>query len=299
MDMSTIPVLERIRFFPNELLTADDLTTLDANSRALRWLHNSTLHNWGIAYGLDVQGAAGDTSVTVNPGYANDILGREIILSSTYSLPIPAVPGASDGSAVIYYVVANYVDDADEATVEQREATACAPGGAVRLSNDPAILWKTPAQLNNGIDVILGQASIQNCVLSGKISTAGRRNAVAVSNFSVFAADISAADIKWAAWKQGSLNIGFTAAIDTTAAKFQSTPTYMAQIIGPRSLSNPAVVVVDVVSLANESPTGFTLQVALPPLADGVNSSVITDINSGPAVMIKLGWRVTWVGVEG
>lgn len=297
--MSGIPELERIRFFPGELLTADDLTALDGNNRELRWLHNRTLHNWGIGFGLDVLGNRGDTSVTVNPGYAIDVDGREIILSSPVQQPIPAVPGGSSGSAATYYLVANYIDDADEPTEEQRSAVACAPGGAVRLGNDPAILWKTVAQLNSGIDVILGQVAVQNCVLSGAVLTAVRRNAVAASQFSLAAGEIDVQDIQWTAWTQGAVNIGFTAKIDTSAAKFQSTPQYMAQIIGSRSLANPAVVVADFVSIANESPAGFTLQLALPALSGDINPTAITDPVSGPQLMAQLGWRIAWIGVGG
>jgi hypothetical protein len=292
--MNYIPDLERVLFFPGELLTADDLTALDCNNRALRWLHNRTLHNWGIGYGLDVHGSRGDTSVTVNPGYANDIDGREIILSSPLVQPIPAVPGPAS-----YYLVANYVDDADEPAEEQRSATACSPGGAVRLSNAPAILWKTVAQLNSGIDVVLGQASIQNCVLSASVGTAVRRYAGATPKFSVAAGQIAAQDVHWASWKVGTANVGFTAPIDTSAAKFGSAPGYTAQIAGSRSSSSPAVVIADFVSVKDASPTGFTLQVALPDLGSGINTSAITDPTGGPKLMVKLGWVVSWMGVEG
>jgi len=176
--MSGIPQLERIVFYSGELLTADDLTALDDNNRQLRWLHNRSLHNWGIGFGLDVQGSRGDTSVTVNPGYAVDSSGREIILSNPVKQPIPAVSGPAT-----YYLVANYVDDANEPVEEQRSATACSPGGAVRLSNAPAILWKTSNLLILGLDVVLAQVSIQNCVLSQPPSGAARRYATCGSPF--------------------------------------------------------------------------------------------------------------------
>jgi hypothetical protein len=293
--MSDIPLLDRIRFFQGELLTADDLTTLDSNNRELRWLHNRTLHNWGIGHGLDALGKRGDTSVTVNPGYAIDIEGREIILGSPVQLPIPAVPGPST-----YYLVANYIEDANEPAEEQRGATACSPGGAVRLSNDPAILWKTGAQLFFGIDVILGQVSIQNCVLSGNVSGAGRRYATCGSStFSFNAGEVNALDIPWKPWTVGVSNIGFTAAIDTSAAKFRTTPRYMAHIVGSRSLTSPALVVADFVSISNASPAGFTLQVALPAVSGEVNPADITHPVKGPQLMTLLGWRVSWMGVEG
>ncbi len=161
--MSNVPELERLQFYPGQLLTADDLTTLDSNNRRLRWLHNRSLHNWGIGSGFDVTGKRGDTSVTVHPGYAIDDLGREIILADDIEQPIPAVSGPAT-----YYLVAEYLGDSGQTTEEQRDATACYPGGSVRLTNDPAILWKTKAQLKTGTDVILAEVSIQNCVLSAE-----------------------------------------------------------------------------------------------------------------------------------
>lgn len=298
--MSTpIPSLERILYFPRELLTADDLTTADGNSRALRWLHNSTLHDWGIAFGLDVMGKRGATLVTVNPGYANDRLGREIILSAPWQLPIPAVPGGANGAPGTYYLVANYVDDANQSVEQQRQATACGESGAVRLSNDPAILWKTVAQLNWGIDVILAEASIQNCVLSSDVSASVRRYAYALATHTIKAGWFEPVNTSWLAWKPGAINLGFTLAIDTSPAKFRSTPFYTALIIGSRTLPGTGHIVSDFVSLANESPNGFTLQVALPPISDSVNPASLRDPATGPSVITQLGWRVTWMGVEG
>lgn len=296
--MSTVPLLERVRYFPGELLTADDLTVADGNNRELRWLHNRALHDWGIGYGFDVQGERGDTSVQVFPGYATDSLGHELLLSSSVELPIPAVPGASDGSALVYYVVADYVRDADEPTEEQRGATSCGPGGGVRLSNDPAIRWKTATQLQPGIDVILGTVSIRNCVLSAKVSAAGRRSAVPASRFSIFAAGIDASALTWQPWKIGSVNVGFTAAIDTSAARFHSTPTYMAGIVGGRRIPNTDFLILDFVTVARPAPAGFTLQLALPHVSDAVNPVNITDPVKGMQVIRQLGWRIDWTGVE-
>jgi hypothetical protein len=289
--MSGIPQLERIVFYSGELLTADDLTALDDNNRQLRWLHNRSLHNWGIGFGLDVQGSRGDTSVTVNPGYAVDSSGREIILSNPVKQPIPAVSGPAT-----YYLVANYVDDANEPVEEQRSATACSPGGAVRLSNAPAILWKTSNLLILGLDVVLAQVSIQNCVLSQPPSGAARRYATCGSPFFIRAGQLAAKDISWTPWTPAGMKFGFTAPIDTSTAQFQSTPRYMVQITGSRSLAGaPPTVILDLLTITGESPTGFTLQVALPSLP-GVNP--VLDVNGWTSLIGSLGWAVSWMGVE-
>jgi hypothetical protein len=289
--MSGIPQLERIVFYSGELLTADDLTALDDNNRQLRWLHNRSLHNWGIGFGLDVQGSRGDTYVTVNPGYAVDSSGREIILSNPVKQPIPAVSGPAT-----YYLVANYVNDANEPVEEQRSATACSPGGAVRLSNAPAILWKTSNLLIFGLDVVLAQVSIQNCVLSQTPSGAARRYATCGSPFFIRAGQLAAKDISWTPWTPAGMKFGFTAPINTSTAQFQSTPRYMVQITGSRSLAGaPPTVILDLLTITGESPTGFTLQVALPSLP-GVNP--VLDVNGWTSLIGSLGWAVSWMGVE-
>jgi hypothetical protein len=291
--MTTIPAIDRIRYFAGGLLTAADLTDADTNQQNLRWLHNSTLHDWGIGFGLDVSGAKGGTSVTVTPGYANDIFGRELLLTTALTQPIPAIPGPAT-----YYLVANYLTDAAEPVVQQRDGTACSPAGAVRLANAPAILWKTAAQLTTGTDVILAQITIKNCVLSSPPSGAARKSAVPPNLPAPLAGVIRAADLTWRPWSQNNTAIGFTAAIDTTAASFATTPRYQAQITGSRTLSNPAIIVADFVSITNESPTGFTLQLALPPMSGGVNPAQLTDATTGPALLTALNWQIVWLGIE-
>ena len=46
-----IPILERPAFFSGQRLTAADLDTVQTFHRELRWLHNRSLHSWGIAFG--------------------------------------------------------------------------------------------------------------------------------------------------------------------------------------------------------------------------------------------------------
>jgi hypothetical protein len=45
-------------------------------------MHNSNLHDWGVARGLEVRGSIGETQVIVNPGVAIDISGQLVSLSS-------------------------------------------------------------------------------------------------------------------------------------------------------------------------------------------------------------------------
>src|SRR5258708_13370838 len=89
-------LIERMQFFNGQRLFADDLQSLDDFNRQMRWLHNQSLHQPGVGSGYAITGAKGDRQVTIQPGYAIDNLGREIVLTETDIEAVP--PGANDGA---------------------------------------------------------------------------------------------------------------------------------------------------------------------------------------------------------
>ena len=103
MNGNDIPDLERITFFAGQRLLARDLGDMQRVDRELRWLHNRSLHTWGIGLGFGVAGERGDSAVTIAPGYGVDCLGREIILTEPRVKPIPAVAGDSAGKPVEFF----------------------------------------------------------------------------------------------------------------------------------------------------------------------------------------------------
>ena len=138
--MVDIPSLERPSFFDGQRLLAGDLNTTQAFHRELRWLHNRSLHNWGIAFGYAVTGKRKERTVSVQPGYALDCQGRELILAEAREIAVPPVAGNPDGGPVTYYLTASYAEDA-ELTPEMR-AGACEASGAVRRPEQPNIRWQ-------------------------------------------------------------------------------------------------------------------------------------------------------------
>jgi hypothetical protein len=74
------PGLERLRYFPRQLLTADDMRVEQDYFREKQRRHNRFLHGWGVVCGLLVQPnpTAGPLVVTVCPGYALGPCGDEI-----------------------------------------------------------------------------------------------------------------------------------------------------------------------------------------------------------------------------
>lgn len=238
-----IPDLERITFFPGQRLTARDLTELQRAHRELRWLHNRSLHNWGIGVGLTVSGKRGSSAVTVETGYGIDCLGREIILTEPQTMPVPAVAGGPSGGEAVYYLIAAYQPNEDQPVAERR-AGVCRPEGTVRLSETPRLEWRKPLQLEadrEGMQLVLAQVWIQNCQLSRPPSFAPRRYARPAEQPYIAAGQTIPGKTDWRFWPDPddpATASGVETVVDTSAARFRHTPRYQARVGGSRRLAN-------------------------------------------------------------
>lgn len=89
--------LERVRYFPRQLITADDMTTEQDYFRQRDRRHNRFLHGWGVVCGLSVE-AAPDAEhpwrVRICPGYAIGPQGDEITVADPMHFDLAS--GAGD-----------------------------------------------------------------------------------------------------------------------------------------------------------------------------------------------------------
>ena len=290
---ANIPGIERPTFFNGQQLTANDLSELQRTHRELRWLHNRSLHGWGIGIGLAVTGEAGDSAVMVEPGYAVDCRGREIILIEQRTITVPSV--ARDTS---YFLVAGYQPDEDQKVAERRPGV-CTPDGTVRLSEEPRIDWKTADKLEEGIDIVLAQVQIMNCQLSRPLSLAPRRFARPADQPYIAAGQTTNdEENKWERLEEGDDRV-ITRLVDTSTARFRTTPYYQAHVVGDRHFisGDPGQIILinGISSVAAVSPTGFSIQVhtnigliAGPPPDD----DLLDIVNN------QLKWHVVWMGIE-
>jgi hypothetical protein len=298
-----IPELERIQFFTGQRLTAADLSELQRANRELRWLHNRSLHGWGIGLGFGVTGERGDTAVTVAPGYAIDCRGREIILTESVTLPVPAVAADDSGAAAVYYLTATYRNDASQDVAEQRPGV-CLPGGTVRLTEAPAIAWRAPGDVEDGINIILAKASILNCQLDAPLSLEVRRPARPSQQPYLAAGQVEPLADRWQLKLVNGDPIALTTDVDTSAARFAVTPTYFAHIVGPRVVTDPATgqqrVAIGFTAITGVTPDRFTCEVYL--LKGDVATSGFQQL-SATELKAHLGndlhWTIAWMGVEG
>lgn len=79
--------MERLRYFPRQLLTADDMRTEQDYFRDKMRRHNLMLHGWGVVCGLQVL-PAGPQGVEVRAGYALGPFGDEIHVEKCETLDI-------------------------------------------------------------------------------------------------------------------------------------------------------------------------------------------------------------------
>jgi len=293
---SNIPNLERITFFDGQRLTAEDLTAVQSTNQQLRWLHNRSLHGWGIAAGFSVTGNQGDSAVQIGSGFAIDCQGREIILTSPVTKSVPAISSGTNGTAAIYYLVVSYVDNTGQTVLENR-AGICMPSGTVRLTESPQLTWVSPLDLDPTTQVILCQISVLNCQLSIAVNLAVRRFARVSSQPYIGAGETSGGQTNWQLWApEGGDNVGIYCTVDTSAATFNTTPSYIAHIAGQRTwalASGLPGMLLPFTSVVNATPTSFQMQAYLQsPLSISDSTQWVNLANS------TLFWQVVWMGIE-
>lgn len=315
-----IPELERPAFFDGQRLTAADLTAVQSYHRELRWLHNRSLHNWGIAFGLAVTGRRGERAVRVQPGYALDCKGRDLIQSNLLELAIPPVSGDGSGGPQTYYLTISYASDAD-LTPETRNGS-CGSSGAVRRPEEPIIRWQNPDdtsgddRFTQGIDVVLASIKVQNCQLAADISGSERRDAVPATQPYVAAGQSKAGQTTWRLWPEEDDReryLGIITTITTTDAGFRTTPRYQAHVIGSRLVTlvrdneEFQFVIDGYTQVLNASAGSFDLVMTLPPGLIGdtllnppeaLNEELLARLSHNTEEG-DLGWYVVWMGVEG
>lgn len=304
-DSGDASALRRTLFFEGQLLAAADLNTLFDYNRELRWWHNRSLHNWGIAFGLEVSGDKGARVVTVQPGYALDCLGRDLVLSERLDIPAPASAGA-----LSYFLVAAYADD-DSLPMTQRRGP-CDAAGTVRLAEQPAVRWVRPddpaaeSRFRPGLDLVLAAIQVQNCCLAAAVSSRERRYAAPAPQPLIMAGQTAAGQTPWTLWEESGVVLGVQSQVDTSAAGFGATPRYMAHVVGNRQ-ENADIAWDGHPLVTAPSATGFLLQVLMPRdlrigPATRANPSFILDQDPGHVakwIRREAAWYVVWMGIEG
>jgi hypothetical protein len=257
-NVSTIPKIERLDFFNGQRLFAEDLQTLDGFNRQMRWLHNLSLHTFGIGSGFVVSGNRGDREVTIAPGYAIDNQGREIILLTPRVETVPPVADDGFGNPQFYDLTVHYPGIEDLEELENRTGL-CSTNGVVRRREEPVFCWieldaepkpKIPLhrkQIAEGEKIVLARISVKNCQLES-LSIATRRNVRPDRLPYVACGHTPKGGTQWEPWvvsladsEGGTFDVPLGVLVrnvNTSEAKFASVPCYTARIVGERVFSN-------------------------------------------------------------
>ncbi|MEY2563795.1 MAG: hypothetical protein QOH88_1988 [Verrucomicrobiota bacterium] len=81
--------IKRLRYFSNQLLTAEDFNDEQTYHQHKQRLRNLLIHGYGVISGLKVSMAPGRGSILVTPGIAIDPAGNEIIVPDNQILALP------------------------------------------------------------------------------------------------------------------------------------------------------------------------------------------------------------------
>ena len=323
--------VERPQFFDGQQLFATDLDGIVAFHRAMRWLHNRSLHQAGVGNGFAVTGKRGDREVSVQAGYALDSLGRELVLLESHVEPVPPVAGEPGGGPAFFDLVVSYPSDDDLEEAETR-AGVCVPRGAVRLRERPVFCWirlirdvndrlrplseAQALEIQDGLAIVLARAEVLDCRLNADLSIAVRRTARPARQPRLACGTETAA---WKSWEPagggtpefeggGRFAYGLMARVDTRAGRFRQTPRYGARVEGERPLvvqitGSDDVSGVDLINVFDlpafvhdAGRAGFVCHV---PVIDLFGSGALpAPVPQQVLDAAREAWRVTWLGIE-
>jgi len=324
--------IERPEYYPSKKLDVSDVQGIDQINRQWRWLHNRTFHRPGIGSGFAVSGKREDREVLIEPGYAVDLYGREIVLTRKIVLPVPPVAGKSENEPVYFYLTISFKTDLEEA---ETRGGICYNRGVVRLQEEPDFCWvklnsdtlepddQLKQDIERGEKIVLMKVGIQNCALSEDLSVRPRQNARPVKGPNIVSGihypDPSKTE--WVIWDMdnGAKNVlGLKISIDTSDANFVVPPNYQVEIVGnrfvdttidsdgPYMLDGFTRVIIETEDNKKKT-TEFILYLRMPNMnvqdlqinpTDFFNDNNYSD-SQRQEILHQLHWGIKWIGIEG
>lgn len=278
----------RLRDVPRELVRSRDFRDRAAASDQLRWWHNRALHDaFGVASGMSVALAADAGPAVVQPGIAYDRRGRELLLFTPRSVPLPArldpmtlmarYPEGGGTEAVLAWQPA-----------VQAGGAPCGPGDGVPLAT------LTFDRLRQGHTLTAVNARSRPLARPhiGDGSTPGDAT-------------------PWQVWdpmtsSEGSAPLGLQVVVDTSTAGFTQVPCYFAWLQWPRVAASQLpyllYLAVGFQYVEDEAMDHFTFRVLLPlnefARQGGARFAARANRDNRLAVARSLGLSLCWLGIQ-
>ena len=126
----------RPHYYRGQLLLEDDFIGEQHFHAQARRGHTLNLHGWGVAWGLEVT-AAGETAVSVGPGFAVDGAGHEIALREAATVDLARAQGGE-----VLFLALSYEDEPDTLENEETRSRQCHAvlRAAASLADDAVLL---------------------------------------------------------------------------------------------------------------------------------------------------------------
>jgi hypothetical protein len=282
--------LDRITWRDGQLLTSRDLNDDERANDRLRHLHIRYLHRtWGVVEGLDVTILSGSVAI-VDPGYALDVEGRELLVPDASAVPAPQnIAGATTMYLVIFYDAAQPAHCGCVETPAIDLTTLC-PGleNPVPLIGG-ALLFKTVNEVRPGRDVLLARVLVSNGQFIGDADTSVQRHAASMAQPRVWSDVTQGGQTGWMDTGSGGFP-SIQAAVDTSDAGFLDTPAYFVRLTPVSGLMTSFI--------ASASAASFTL-VARPVSAPGLLTGLAA-LGDGfsAAAAENAGLVIAWLAIE-
>lgn len=187
--------LERVRYFPRQMLTADDMRVEQEYFREKLRRHNRYLHGWGVVCGLAVEWTddLANWSVRVCPGYAVAPQGDEIAVDDcvivdlklgvapdpcTVRWPCPPqgeMPGGGRDRPAIAYIAVRYAECHTRPVRVHPSGCGCDEASCeyarIRESFEVKVLWKLP---QSHVDALADDTAWCQALIQGATGVPGR-----------------------------------------------------------------------------------------------------------------------------
>jgi len=295
--------LERARYWQGQKLRSSDFNCIHAVEAQRRWWHNRALHNaYGIHEGFGATSNPGTTAILVKAGLAYDDSGRELILESDQTVPVPNV--STDGNIVLF---ARYREKISQPRPQDLAAIGCSS----RAPQFVEFIWRKKDFCQSYDGVPLAEVKF---VKGGRSSVSVISPTVRPLSRPLLATGSTVpGNTSWQLWTTELVArrhigpYGVQTTIDTSAAGFTDEPCYFAWLEGPVwSPRTHQIVPAIFPSIAEQSLTSFVFRLALPPDNTGVVLSMTWGTQGaqqvGPSDFPLFAARqklyVSWIGCQ-
>lgn len=310
--------LERVRYWQGQMLRSRDFNDIHAIEEQRRWWHNRALHN---AYGVhqdpvDPQDPTAKPSfsveltgnaVTVTAGLAYDSFGRELILESNQTVPLPPLRENDEE----FLLLARYHMEPPD---QQRESVAgvCYTNSGPLRPEFVEFVWKHKEQCSSSVTdgVPLATLTVKNRKPNFTVTQPASARPLARPQLG--SGSTVPGNTAWQLWTSGlegteDLPLGVQTTIDTSAAGFTDAPCYFAWLQGNLFSPNPPTLANALfTSIAEETVNSFVFRIAFPQVQSGIfeiappppPAMTYIDGNSFALFARKQNLYVNWIGCQ-